>query len=62
MTNTIATNASINYHTKKVRYKIDCYIMHTVLLAIILLLIITVICYYCAKLRSKRKGINALTL
>ena len=42
-TNTIAKNAttiaSINVH-KKVR---DCYILHTVLLAIILLLIITII-------------------
>ena len=43
-TNTIAKNAttiaSINVHSKKVR---DCYILHTVLLAIILLLIITII-------------------
>ena len=34
-TNTIATNvtstASINCHSKKVRYKTDCYILHTVL-------------------------------
>ena len=46
-TNTIATNdmniASINCHCKKVR---DCYIMHTVLLVIMLLLIITIICYH----------------
>ena len=44
MTNTIATNitstASKNCHSKKVR---DCYILHTVLLVIILLLIITII-------------------
>ena len=44
MTNTIATNVSINCHTKKVRYKIDCYTLHIVLLAIILLLTITIIC------------------
>ena len=25
MTNTIATNVTINIHTKKERYKIDCY-------------------------------------
>ena len=53
--NTIATNvkstASINWHSKKVR---DCYILHTVLLAIILLLIFTIICYYYAK----QKGIT----
>ena len=34
--NNIATNASINCHNKKVRYKIDCYILHTVLLVIML--------------------------
>ena len=53
-TNAIATNVksttSINYHCKKIR---DCYILHTVLLAIILLLIITIICYPYAK----QKGI-----
>ena len=47
---TIATNvtssASINCHSTKVR---DCYILHTVLLAIILLLIIIIICYHYAK-------------
>ena len=45
-TNTIATNvmstALINCHGKKVR---DCYILHTVLLVIILLLIITIYCH-----------------
>ena len=49
-TNTITTNlmstASINCHKKKV---IDCYILHTVLLVIKLLLIKTIICYYYAK-------------
>ena len=47
MTNTIATNvtstASINYHWKKGK---DCYILHTVLLVIMLLLITIIICYY----------------
>ena len=45
MTNTIATNAistvSINCHNKKVRYKIDCYILQAVSLVVILLLMIT---------------------
>ena len=49
-TNTITTNvastASINCHSKKVR---GYYILHTVLLVIILLLIITIICYHYAK-------------
>ena len=35
--------ALINFHNKKVR---DCYILHTVLLVIILLLVITTICYH----------------
>ena len=48
-TNTIEANvtstASINCHSKKVR---DCYVLHTVLLVIILLLIVTIICYHLA--------------
>ena len=59
MTNTIATNAtstvSISCHNKKVRYKIDCYVLQTVLLVIILLLIITIICYPFAKHREQNK-------
>ena len=47
---TIATNvtstASISCHSMKVK---DCYILHTVLLAITLLLIIIIICYHYAK-------------
>ena len=50
MTNTIARNitstASINWHSKNVR---DCYILHTVLLAIVLLLLIAIICYHYEK-------------
>ena len=49
-TDTLATNimsaASINCHNKKV---INCYILHTVSLVIILVLIITIICYHYAK-------------
>ena len=49
-TNIIATNvtntASINCYSKKVRC---CYILHTFLLVIILLMTITIICYYYAK-------------
>ena len=62
--NTIATSTvSINSEDKKLRYKIDCYTQHTVLLVIILLLIITIICYYYyARLQSKQKGIDALTM
>ena len=47
-----------NCHSKKARYKFDCYILHTVLLVIIFILIITIICYYYAD----QEGINALTI
>ena len=50
---TIATNitstASINCQNKKVK---NCFILHTVLLAIILLLIIIIIYYHYAKQKS----------
>ena len=53
MANTIATNVPTNSDGKIVRYKMDCYILHTVLLVIILSLIITIICYHYAKLKNK---------
>ena len=56
-TNTIATNVTKNCHSKKVRYKIDCYILHTVLLVIMLILRITVICYHYAKHRLKQNRV-----
>ena len=62
MTNTIATNEWINCHDKQLRYKMDCYILHTVLLVIILLLITTIICYHYARHRSKQKGIDGPTI
>ena len=49
-TTNVTSTALINWHSKKVR---DCYILHTVLLAIILVLIITIICCRYAK----QKGI-----
>ena len=62
MTNTVSTNASVNSHIKKVRYKIESYILHAVLLVIMFLLIITIICYHYAKHRSKQKSLDALTI
>ena len=62
MTNTIARNVSIIADDKKVRHKIDCYILHTILLVTILLLIITIISYHYVKHRSKQKGINPLII
>ena len=58
ITNTISTNASIYCHKKNVRYKTDCYILHTVLLVVILLFIVTIICYHYAKYMSKQNGID----
>ena len=55
ITNTIATNVSINCHSKKVRYKIDRYILFIVSSVIILLLIIAIICYHYGKDRSEQK-------
>ena len=46
MTNTIATNVTKNCHIKKVR---NCYVLHTVLLMIILLLVNAITCYHYAK-------------
>ena len=45
MTNTIATDVPIKYDDNKIRYKIDCYIFHTVLLRIMLELIITILLF-----------------
>ena len=61
-TSSIATNVIKNCRGKSVRYRIDCYILHTVLLAIILILIITIIYFHYAKHSSKQKGFNALTI
>ena len=44
----VTSALSKNFYYKKVRYKIDCYILHTVLLVIILLFIIAITCYHYA--------------
>ena len=61
-TNTITANVTENCHGEKVRYKIDCYFLNTVLLAVILPLITTIIYYHYAKHRSKQKGVVALII
>ena len=64
----VSTKTTINIATRKVlatikiRHKINCYILHTVLLAMILLLLIATVCYQYAKNRSKQKGIDALKI
>ena len=62
LTNTIATNVSINFFAKNQGYKIDCFILHTVLLVIILLLIITITSYHYTKHRSTQKSIDLLMI
>ena len=62
ITNTIATNVTKNCRCKKERHKFVCYILYTVLLAIILLSIVTIICYHYAKHKSKQISINELTI
>ena len=61
VTSIISTNGTTtmltNSDDKKGRCKINCYILHTVLLVTILLLIIAIICYHYAKHRSKLKNI-----
>ena len=64
MTNTIPTNVKntmlTNSDDKKVRHKINCYILHTVLFDHIT--IIPIICYLYGKHWSKQKGIDAQTI
>ena len=66
MTNTISTNvtsaASINPDGKKVRCKMDNYILLTFLVETTLLFIIAIICYYYAKHMSKQENIGTLTI
>ena len=49
----VSTNVSINCDDKKARYKVECYILQTVLLVIILPLIIAIICGLYVKHRPK---------
>ena len=49
----VSTNVSINCDDKKARYKVECYILQTVLLVIILPLIIAIICDLYVKHRPK---------
>ena len=65
VTNTMPTNVtntvSINFGDNEVRYKIDYYILYTLMLVTPWLFLIAIICYYYAKYRSKRKIIGNLT-
>ena len=54
MPTNVASAVSINSDDKN-KDKIDCYILHTFLLAVILLFIIAIICYHYVKHREKQK-------
>ena len=59
VTNTISTTVtstvSINSDDTKVRYKLNCYILHTFLLVTRLLFMITISCYHYAKIGQNKK-------
>ena len=67
MTNAILTKAtstvSKNSDDERVRYKMDSYILHALVLVLVtILLFIIAICYHYAKQRSKQKNIGTLTI
>ena len=66
VTSTVSTNVmstvSLNFRNKRVGYKMDCYILHTFLLVLILLFVIAIVCYRYAKHKSKQKNIGLLTI
>ena len=53
----VTSIVSTNFYNKKIGYIMDYYILNTVLLVVILLFIITIICYHYAKHRSNVKNV-----
>ena len=60
-TTSLTDTLPINSDDKNIRYKMDYYILHTVLLVIILLFLISFICCHYAN-RSKQKCFMVLTI
>ena len=62
MRKTLLTNVrstvSINFHNKKIRYKMNCHILHALLLVLMLLFIIAITFYLYTKNKSKQKNIG----
>ena len=58
----VTSTVSINSNDKEVRHKINCWILHTVLIVIILLFIIAIICYHYLKHRPKQTHFGVLTI
>ena len=53
----VTSAVSTNFYNKNVRYKMGCYILHTILLLVILLFIVDIICYHYVKYRSILKNV-----
>ena len=51
----VTSNVSINFDNKKIRYKMNCYNLQMFMLVVILLFLITIICYHYTKHWSKLK-------
>ena len=51
----VTSNVSINSDNKKIRYKMNCYNLQMFMLVVILLFLITIICYHYTKHWSKLK-------
>ena len=54
--------ASVSFNDEKVRYKVDCCILHTFLLVVIVLFIFAINCCHYTKHRLKQKHIGTLTI
>ena len=65
VTDSVSTNVtstvSTNFHNNKVRYRIDCYILHIVLSVIKFMFTIAIICQHYSKHRSKQKKMYCFT-
>ena len=66
VTDTISTNiksnVAINSGDKRVRYKMDCCILHKFSVVIMLLLTVAIICHHYTKYRSKQKRVGPPTI
>ena len=62
VSNIKSTIVLTKFECKKIRYKIVCHILHTILLVIMSLLIITIIYYYYAKDRTNKCRANKLRM
>ena len=62
VTNTILRNVTNTMSIISDEDKMDCYVLDTVFLVIILLFIVAIICYHHTKHKSKQKHTGTLTI